>query len=208
MYTPAARLFNWTPGPGAPRSARRRAAGPGKAFSSLTKAEFSAYTALVSKRRTSRAGAARRATGPLYELSAVGRATGAAPSLLKSWCEQGILVPAIEARGTGTRRYFDRATVLRAAILGELRHLLGTRLRLGEIGKWVATLDPDLIDRQRDPARVYLFASRVGDSLSEAYVSVSEEDPVKFMHTLRQWRAAVVLDLTAINERVWTALEE
>src|SRR5439155_25408274 len=102
----------------------------------LDKAEFSAYTAVVSKRRTSRAGAARRATGPLYELSAVGRATGAAPSLLKSWCEQGILVPAIEARGTGTRRYFDRATVLRAAVLVELRHLLGTRLRLGEIGEW------------------------------------------------------------------------
>src|SRR5262245_16136369 len=129
-------------------------------------------------RRRKRA-ADREATEPLYEIGAVARATGEPRPLLKSWAEQGILVPAIEASGTGSRRWFDRPTAIKAAILVELRRLFGTRLQLGEIGKVVATADPDLIDRRQDPARVLLIIYRHEGRLAEDYVHIDTEEGLR-----------------------------
>jgi len=110
----------------------------------------------------------------------------------------------MEAQGTGTRRYFDRATVVRAAVLVELRRLLGTRLRLGEIGRWVATLEPGLIDRRRDESPAWLVAYRDGGRLAEAYVG---DDPQRLARLLRQRGAVVAVDLVAVNAKLWEALE-
>jgi hypothetical protein len=136
----------------------------------------------------------------LYELGVVARATKVPVRRLKSWCEQGILKPSADANGTGTRRRFDATAAVKAAILDELRQLLG---RPGAVGRMVARWGPgslewEMIDRRHDPDPVLAVFRVSGKS-----VGVEFNPP----HKVRYRGAAVVVDLTAVTRRVRTALK-
>lgn len=154
-------------------------------------------------RQGQRSGKAARTTAALlYETMAA--AYGENQTLFKSWCEQGILRPAEHARGTGTRRSFDRPTAIKAGILVELRRLLGVRFRPGEIGKLVAQLEPNLIDRGRDDTPMLLVIYRKKGAFAEHYTAL---DPTKLAHLAKRHSSLLIVNLTAINERLCNALE-
>jgi hypothetical protein len=139
----------------------------------------------------------------LYEIGAVARAHGVPRALLKSWCEQGILQPATDARGTGSRRWFDRRTAIVAGVLVEVRRLLGPRFRPGELAPSVAELDEHMLDRRSDPEPVGLVVTRRGDKLGQQYMALTAEN---LMHVAKRHSAFVIVNLTTLTERLATTL--
>jgi hypothetical protein len=155
-----------------------------------------------SRRKKHQVASGRRSSpGTLYEIGAIARAHDVPRSVLKSWCEQLILQPAAEARGTGSRRWFDRRTAIIAGVLVELRRLLGPRFRPGEVGPFVAGLDDQLLDRGRDPKQVGLVLTRDGDVLGHQYMGL---DPKNIEHLTTRHPAFVIVNLTTLTERLAT----
>lgn len=155
-------------------------------------------------RRSRSAGRSHVPSGPIFEIGAVAGALEEPRSLLKSWAEQDILRPAAAAQGTGTRRWFDRETAVKAGILVEVRRLLGHRFRPGEIGKVIAGLDAEMIDRKRDREPVLLVIYRAGEAFAVTYM---EPEPTKLAHLTKRHAGLLLINLTAINTRLWDALD-
>jgi hypothetical protein len=150
-------------------------------------------------------GAAQHPTGTLYEIGAIARAHGVSRAVLKSWCEQEILLPTAEARGTGSRRWFDRPTAIKAGVLVEMRRLLGPRFRPGELAPFVTELDDVVLDRKGDPTPVGLVLTRKGDALAVQPMPLEAD---KLVTLATRHPGFIVVNLTKLTERLSDMLEE